>query len=177
VFGIVNQSGGRIEVDSEPGKGATFKIYFAKTNDAPVVELPPEESAPSFRGNEIILLVEDDEQVRMLARRILEEHGYHVLVARDPGEALAIDRETIRPIDLLITDIVMPQMNGRRLSERILLQRPRMAVLLMSGYADHVLDHGRVLDPGIAFLQKPITPQALTRMTRQILDSKKSPAR
>jgi two-component system cell cycle sensor histidine kinase/response regulator CckA len=179
VFGIVKQSGGHIEVESERGRGTTFKIYLARTDDASTAEDlsdPGDASEPSLRGGETILLVEDEEQVRTLARGILEGQGYQVLVAREPSDALAIHRGTIRPIDLLITDIVMPQMNGRRLSEYLLSERPQMAVLLMSGYADDVVNHGGLLDPDIAFLQKPITPLALIKMVRQVLDSKGSPA-
>jgi CheY-like chemotaxis protein len=179
VFGIVKQSGGHIEVESERGSGTTFKIYLARTDDAPTAEDlsdAGDASEPSLRGGETILLVEDEEQVRTLARGILEGQGYQVLVAREPSDALAIHRGTIRPIDLLITDIVMPQMNGRRLSEYLLSERPQMAVLLMSGYADDVVNHGGLRDPDIAFLQKPITPLALIKMVRQVLDSKRSPA-
>ncbi len=172
VFGIVKQSDGHIWVDSKPNEGTTFRIYFARTDDpfSDVATADPEPQA--LHGSETILLVEDEEQVRILAREILIAHGYSVLDARDPDEALSISRERRGSIDLLVTDVVMPQMNGRLLSDRLRSERPDMEVLFMSGYTDNAIDPGGILDPGVAFLQKPITPLALTRMVRQLLDGK-----
>ena len=172
VFGIVKQSGGHISVDSKPGQGTTFKVYFARNDDPLSLTALAEMTPPVLQGTETILLVEDEEQVRILAREILIGHGYHVLEARDPADALVISANRSEAIDLLVTDIVMPQMNGRLLSERLRSSRPQMEVMFMSGYTDNALDHDGVLDPGVAFLQKPITPLALTRMVRRILDAK-----
>jgi PAS domain S-box-containing protein len=172
VFGIVKQSGGHISVDSKPSQGTTFKVYFARNDDPLSIASLAEMTPPVLQGTETILLVEDEEQVRILAREILIGHGYHVLEARDPADALVISANRSEAIDLLVTDIVMPQMNGRLLSERLRSTRPEMEVMFMSGYTDNALDHDGGLDPAVAFLQKPITPLALTRMVRRILDAK-----
>jgi two-component system, cell cycle sensor histidine kinase and response regulator CckA len=172
VFGIVKQSGGHIWLYSEPGRGSTFKLCFPRTESALSV---PEVSAvaPPITlplGNETILLVEDDPQLRTLARTILDRQGYRVLDAGVPSDALKVCEGFAGEISLLVTDVVMPQMSGRELALRIAAARPSIRVLYMSGYTDNAIVHQGILDPGVEFLQKPITPDTLARRVRQVLD-------
>jgi signal transduction histidine kinase/CheY-like chemotaxis protein len=171
VYGIVKQSGGSIAVDSAPGQGAIFRIYLprvAEVVDRPVT--PVATSAPA-RGSETLLLVEDDDEVRALARETLESGGYVVLPAASGAEALRLVGDGAPPIDLLVTDVVLPQLlSGRALAERLTADRAVRRVLYMSGYTDDaILRHG-VLEDGAAFLQKPFTPDALLRKVREVLD-------
>ena len=171
VYGIVQQSGGSVWVYSEVGRGTTFKVYLPRVGeDAREYRrsASPEESA---RGTETILLAEDDELVRRLAREVLEMYGYGVLEAANGGAALLICERHAGPIDLLVTDAIMPEMSGRELSERLSSLRPRMKVLYMSGYADTAVVHQGVLDEWANFIQKPFTPDALTRKVRELLDA------
>lgn len=171
VFGIVKQSGGHIWIYSEPGKGATFKLFFPRCAEVSVAQ--PSVSTPpmSRNGSETILLVEDDDQVRAVAVGILRRHGYRVLEVPNAGEALLLCEEHSAAIHLLLTDVVLPRMSGRQLAERLSLVRPEIKVLYMSGYTDDaVLQHG-ILESNVAYLQKPITPEALTRKLREVLDT------
>jgi signal transduction histidine kinase/ActR/RegA family two-component response regulator len=172
VLGVVEQSGGSISVFSEPGNGATFKIYFPCTDEDPdSMQLT---AAPrTLQGTETVLLVEDEEQLRALGNQILTKSGYNVIVATDALHALVICEKYEGPIHLLLTDVVMPVMNGRDLAERAARLRPSMKVLYVSGYTDNTIVHHGVLDEGVDFLQKPITPDALRRKLRDVLDSER----
>jgi len=176
VFGIVRQSGGTIWCYSEPGVGTTFKLYFpildVALSDEPERGVPKSvPPARSLRGSETVLLVEDDAQVRALTSAILVKYGYHVLDASSPGDALLLSEQHPAPIHLLLTDVVMPRMSGRVLAERLVIERPRMRVLYMSGYTDGAVKRHGVLDSTVAFLQKPITPTALANKIRDTLDA------
>ena len=171
-FGIVKQSGGSIWLYSEPGAGTTFKIYLPRVADG--TKAPSAKAAELPRGDETILLVEDEEQVRVVAASILRRAGYSVLAAASPGEAISIAERAEKPIDLLVTDVIMPKMNGRLLAERLVAGQPGIKVLFMSGYTDDIILHHGVLDGAVAFLQKPLTRDSLTRRVRQVLDG--SPA-
>jgi PAS domain S-box-containing protein len=169
VYGIIKQSGGYIWVYSELGIGSTFKVYLPAV-DAPV-ELPSGTTQqPARRGTETVLLVEDEDGVRALMRQVLHKHGYNVLESRHGGEALLLCERHSGKIDLLLTDVVLEQMSGRELAERLIKVRPEMKVLYVSGYADDAIVHHGVLNAGVAFLQKPFTTEALARKIRYVLD-------
>jgi PAS domain S-box-containing protein len=169
VFGIVKQSEGYIAVASEPGHGTTFKIYLPRAAAAtPVAARPTSTGVP--RGTETILLAEDAGDLRDLIREVLETHGYTVLAARHGGEALQVAGRHPAPIHLLVTDAVMPQMGGSELAERLRSKRPGLKILYVSGYIDDPIVRRDVLESGAPFLQKPFTPEALTRKVREVLD-------
>jgi signal transduction histidine kinase len=168
VFGIVHQSEGHILVRSEPGAGTTFEVYLPQVN-AQIEEIKAPTGPLTLRGAETILLVEDEDQVREVARGILRKHGYVVLEARNAGEALLLCEQHPGPIHLLLTDVVMPQMSGPALARRLGPDRPEMKVLCMSGYTDDAaLRHG-VEDAAVAYLQKPLTVESLTTKVREVL--------
>ena len=171
VFGIVEQSDGHIKVYSEPGRGTTFKVHFPRVTGAFPARTSDRPARASARGSETVLLVEDDDQVRAVARDILRQNGYVVLEAPNGGIALAICEQHQASIDLLLTDVVLPQMSGRVLAERVAAQRPETRILYMSGHTDDaVLQYG-ILRSGVAYLQKPLTPASLTRKVREVLDA------
>jgi two-component system, cell cycle sensor histidine kinase and response regulator CckA len=171
VYGIVKQSGGSIRLDSTPGKGAVFTLYFPKAWQRDQQETPALPSPDHVNGSETILLVEDEDVVRDLVRKMLEQGGYTILEACDAKEALSLSKEHVTGIDLLLTDVVMPGMNGRELAERIWFTRPETRVLYMSGYTDLRVFDPEVLDPGSAFLHKPFTFAELAGKVREILDA------
>lgn len=170
VFGIVKQSGGHIEVYSELGIGTTFKIYVPRCEqDKPLVCVQAT-ARPVPGGGETILLVEDDDCLRVMARMMIEEQGYKVLVASRGPEALQMTRQHAGPIDLLVSDVVMPQMSGRQLAEQLAAVRPKMRVLYLSGYTGEAMAHHGILEAGAELLQKPFTPEGLARRIRDVLD-------
>jgi two-component system cell cycle sensor histidine kinase/response regulator CckA len=171
VYGIVKQSGGSIRLDSVPGKGAVFTLYFPTALQAEQPSTPALAPPDHANGSETILLVEDEDVVRDLVRKMLEQGGYTILEARDGKEALALSKVHVPGIDLLLTDVVMPGMNGRELAERIWFTRPETRVLYMSGYTDLRVFDPEILDPGSAFLHKPFTYAELAGKVREVLDA------
>jgi PAS domain S-box-containing protein len=169
VYGIVKQSGGYIWVYSEVGKGTTFKIYLPRTEEEVEESGPGRSGFKAQLGTETLLLVEDEDAVRVLVRNVLREKGYRILEASRGEEALELAGQYGGPIDLLVTDVVMPQMNGRELARRLADLLPQIKVLYISGYADNAVWYQGGLDSGGAFLQKPFSPEALARKVREVL--------
>jgi CheY-like chemotaxis protein len=170
VHGIVNQSGGTIWVYSEPGRGTTFKIYLPRIAEAADAPRTAPETTATFEGTETILLVEDAEQLRRLAKHVLELSHYTVLDSQSPAHALEVARAHDGKIDLLLTDVVMPGMSGPEVAASLNLERPGVPVLYMSGYTDDAIVHHGVLDAGTQFIQKPFTPKALVRRVHETLN-------
>ena len=169
--GIITQSGGYITVRSEPGVGATFKVYLPLVQSAPAVNVATAPVSTVTRGAETILLVEDDDAVRTTATRILERAGYTIYAAADGSEALAIHDRIGHGIDLLLTDMIMPEMSGGELTTRIREREPNVAVLVMSGYTEQTSLRQRLVDSGSTFIQKPFTPEGLTAKVREALNA------
>jgi CheY-like chemotaxis protein len=170
-FGIVKQSGGHIQVYSEVNGGTTFKIYLPRFREA--ISPVPDQDKPNNlpRGVETILLVEDETSVRELASRMLRQQGYNVLNAANGDEALRVAQEQAEAeIHLLLTDVVMPQLGGRELADRLKTMRPDLKVLFISGYTGNTDVHHGFLEPGVAFLSKPFSPQMLAHKVREVLD-------
>jgi two-component system cell cycle sensor histidine kinase/response regulator CckA len=170
VFGIVRQAQGSIRVESQLGKGTTFKVYFPR-DDGEAEAAPAKRAERRPRGTETILLVEDEDPVRKVAVDVLAREGYRVLEARNAGEALLLCERHPDRIHLLVSDVVMPQMSGPEVAQRIARERPGIKVICMSGYTDEkVFRHG-ILEAGFAFLPKPLTPDALLAKVREVLDA------
>jgi two-component system, cell cycle sensor histidine kinase and response regulator CckA len=170
VYGIVKQNVGSIYVASELGKGTTFKIYLPRF-EARIAQAASEEAAGKRpTGTETILLVEDDEAILNLSRTILEKLGYAVLAAHSPIHAIHLVEEHPGELHLLITDVVMPQMNGRTLAEHLGAIRPNLKCLYMSGYTADVIAHQGILDAGVNFIQKPFGSDDFASKVRQVLD-------
>jgi len=171
VFGVVKQSGGNVYVESEPGRGSVFKIFLPRAEGQAEPEpLRSEPSPTEVRGGEVVLVVEDDAAVRRLACQILAKRGYAVLEAADPDRGLEIARQRAQRIDLLVSDVVMPQMSGPDLARRVAELRPGTKVLFLSGYAGRVVAEGG-LDPNAPFLEKPFNPEDLLKKIREVLGS------
>jgi two-component system, cell cycle sensor histidine kinase and response regulator CckA len=170
VFGIAQQAGGSVGVYSEPGKGSTFKVYFPRVEAKTSAAVSTVKRA-SLRGSETVLLVEDQEQVRVVAHGILKRMGYEVVVAAGAHEALLLCEKHRGPIHLLLTDVVMPEMSGAELAKQIAPVHPDMKVLFMSGYTDDSIVRHGVLESEMAFLQKPFTPESMARKVREVLNS------
>jgi CheY-like chemotaxis protein len=169
VYGVVKQNNGFIYVYSEPDLGTTFKIYLPRYTGAIEGE-KKEVNGRSLAGNETVLVVEDDPQILNLCRKALEKQGYAVLAANQPGEAIALCETHQGRIHLLVTDVVMPAMNGKEMKERIETLRPGIKVLFMSGYTANVIAHRGVLSEGVHFIQKPFSIAALAAKVREVLD-------
>lgn len=177
VYGVVKQSGGYVWVESEMGKGSSFQVFLPRVEESVVPtiarDLPPE----NLKGTETVLLVEDADALRKLARSFLADHGFHVLAAPNGEAAVEITKSHNGGIDLLLTDVVMPGMNGRCLADQLLAKWPALKVIFISGYTDSFIAGHGVLEAGTHLLHKPFTEDALIRKVRQVLDAKREKVR
>lgn len=171
VWGIVSQSGGHVSVQSTAGQGTTFDVYFPSVGAEAEDKLVEPAAPASVSGSETVLVVEDEEQVRNLVCSVLRRSGYTVLEAQNGGEGLLVCEKYPSAVQLLLTDVIMPRMNGRELAERLLLVRPQMKVLFVSGYTENIMVENGVLSRDITLLSKPITPESLLRKVREVLDA------
>jgi len=170
VYGIVKQNNGFVWVYSEPGQGTTFKIYMPKAVEDAVLDEIEITTTADLSGSDTVLIVEDDDSLRKLAHKALQQKGYKVLEAENGEDALRVSEEHEDPIDLLITDVVMPKMDGKETAERLQPLYPQMKVIYMSGYTDNAIVHHGVLAPGLNFIEKPFSPEGLARKVREVLD-------
>jgi two-component system, cell cycle sensor histidine kinase and response regulator CckA len=170
VYGIVQQSGGHVAVESAPGEGAMFTVLLPRHLGGEPATASRVDRRRLPGGTETLLLVEDEAAVRSSARRLLERQGYTVLEARHGGDALRIVEESGRQVDLVVTDLVMPEMGGKELAERLRAHRPGLKVLFMSGYTEKVIAAGGIMPPNTGFVEKPFTVEQLMRRLREILD-------
>jgi CheY-like chemotaxis protein len=169
VYGIVKQTGGDIWVYSEPGQGTTFKLYFPRVFEPLSDSEGGDPSATKRSGGETILVVEDEQAVRDLTVRILQQLGYTILTAASGAEALEVSQAHAGSIDLLLTDVVMPHMSGRQLADHLRQSRPTTKVLFLSGYTENTVVHHGVLDAGVDFLPKPFSRENLSKKLREVL--------
>jgi CheY-like chemotaxis protein len=174
LYGIVRQGGGHVRVESDPGAGARFLIYFPRVEGLPAQGAIPQRRTRS-RGTETILLVEDEAAVRRMVMEILLRLGYTILEAPDARSAQKVFAEYERPIHLLLTDVVMPQLSGRELALRLTALRPDLKVMFMTGYADESMEQEGLLEPGAVLLKKPFTPDMLAAKIREALDGELGP--
>jgi len=170
VYGIVQQANGHVTFTSQPGGGTSFRVYFPRIVSSPPSSEAGRTDAHSLDGTEAVLLVEDDPAVCELVKAVLMSHGYSVLSTRSPHEAQKLCEEQNGRIDLLLSDVVMPEMSGRELSGRLLRKNPGMKVLFMSGYIDEAVVHEGIREKKVAFLQKPFSPLSLATKVREVLD-------
>jgi CheY-like chemotaxis protein len=169
-YGIVKQSGGNIWVDSEPGRGTSVHVYFPCANGAEPMVPGDAVALHDFTGHETILLSEDDTLVRSTVAGMLRRAGYHVVEASNGTEALQICEHSSADIALVITDVIMPRMNGRELADRLHILKPTLRVLYISGYSENVVVHQGMVDSGINYLQKPFTAEMLLPKVREVLN-------
>jgi CheY-like chemotaxis protein len=171
-YGIVKQSGGDLSVDSEPGQGCTIKIYLPQVEESSLESLPLEDTPLGLpKGTETVLLAEDEPAVRDVATQMLRQQGYHVLPAANGAEALGFAwMYASEKIDLLLTDVIMPRMNGKELADQLGAIHPEARVLYTSGYTDDTIGRHGVLSPDIQFLPKPFSPPELAHKVREVLD-------
>ncbi|MDR3553733.1 MAG: response regulator [Syntrophobacteraceae bacterium] len=169
MYGIVKQNNGFINVYSEPGQGTTFKICLPRA-EAQAAEKPPVKVKKDLRGNETVLLVEDEEPLLALGKTILQRHGHAVLATKSPTEALGIAQSHPGPIHRLLTDVVMPEMNGKDLRDKLAELKSGLRSIFMSGYTANVIAHHGILDKGVDFLHKPFSVRTLLEKVRGVLD-------
>jgi len=170
VYGIVRQSGGWIEASSKLGEGASFSVYLPRIDTIPVQSQPGLPTATKLYGNETVLVVEDQQEVRRLTRTVLESYGYHVLEAANSGEALSIEKKHPGEINVLVTDVILPGMNGKALSEHLRVLRPKLRVIFTSGYPEDIISPRGIVEPDVAYLLKPFSPDSLAAKVRDVLE-------
>ncbi|MGB7623086.1 MAG: response regulator, partial [Terriglobia bacterium] len=173
VFGIIKQSAGNVSVYSEPGHGTTVKIYLPRVEER-LSETQKRQALPSSRGSETILLVEDEGGVRALVRETLEMNGYTVLEARNSKEAVALFESNKDRIQMVLSDVVMPETNGPELVELLKSRLPSLKVLFMSGYTEDIMSYQTTLEAPVSLLEKPFTPDLLVHKVREVLDQDRS---
>jgi two-component system, cell cycle sensor histidine kinase and response regulator CckA len=169
VYGIVRQSGGWINVQSEVGQGTSFRIYLPRKDACPLPGLEASTTTKTLRGSETVLVVEDQEDVRRLAKTVLTTYGYHVVEAANGAEALVFANEHSGEIDLLLTDVILPGMNGKEVSERLRALNPRLKVLFTSGYPGDAIARRGIPERDVAYLPKPFSPDSLAAKIREVL--------